>query len=444
VKRPGAPWLGVVALLFGCVYYNALYNAERLYEEAEWHRQAGRDSVADARYRDVIRKAASGFREEPEGRWADDALLLLGQARFRLGEMREARAALEQAAALADEDAVRLGAHIFLGATYVMAGDHRAGTPLLNEGLRGLSSGAPLAEGHLWRARVLLTAGEVDAGWWDLDRAGEAHQAARAPAALERIRWGVLLSEPERVREGVNRLLAHQEGGENPDTLVALVRLAADTWGAAAAADLLAGGDTASWARTPRGKIRLARATLLRQAGDTARAEAEIRSVANGFGASAAEARLELARWQLEQARDLVDAQGAERILLPAERDTAVARLLEHLGRLSALAEVGLSDPLGWFVAGEVARDGLKAPELARGLFLAYADAGTDEPWVPKALLAALDLTPDAGGRAWLRGRLEARGDNPYVLAAQGLPAPEIEVLEEALARRLEALARGP
>jgi hypothetical protein len=77
---------------------------------------------------------------------------------------------------------------------------------------------------------------------------------------------------------------------------------------------------------------------------------------------------------------------------------------------------------------------------VARGLFLAYADAVPDDPWVPKALLAAMAVTRDEGDRAWLRGRLEGSATSPYVLAARGEPAPGIEDLEEELARRLKEI----
>jgi hypothetical protein len=104
------------------------------------------------------------------------------------------------------------------------------------------------------------------------------------------------------------------------------------------------------------------------------------------------------------------------------------------------LAEVGLSQPLGLFGAAEIASERLGAPILARGLYLAYADQEPDGPWTAKALLAALNVTTDAGGQAWLRGRLEGRSESPYVLAARGEPAPGLEPLEEELARRLQEM----
>ena len=66
MSRFGAAVLGVV-VLSGCAYYNTLYNAERLFEEAEAHRRAGREVQAAARYRDVIRKTADAYRGRPTG-----------------------------------------------------------------------------------------------------------------------------------------------------------------------------------------------------------------------------------------------------------------------------------------------------------------------------------------------------------------------------------------
>ena len=162
--------------------------------------------------------------------------------------------------------------------------------------------------------------------------------------------------------------------------------------------------------------------------------------MAGGFGEVAAEARILLARWQLEGARGLGALDDARRTLLPSERHPEVTDFLIALEETAAMAELGLMEPLAWFAAGEVARDRLGAPVLARGLFLAYADGAPDEPWTAKALLAALVVSREEGDRAWLRGRLEGRRESPYVLAAYGESAPGFEMLEEELARRLEAL----
>jgi len=437
VKRLGAASAGALLLASACVYYNALYNAERLLREGDEHRLAGRDSLAQTRYGDVVRKAAMGFREEPEGEWADEALLLMGRAYLRLGELREGRAALEQAARRAGSDEVRRAAELHLGAAMVIAGDVDGGTLLLNRAIRDLPPGALRAEGHLWRGRALLSAGRSDLGWWDLDQAA-GERSVRLDAALSRVLFAIRLDERARAREGMHRILGYGEAGARVDTVVALARGAAAAWGPAVAASMLAGADTARWSPTPRGRILLTRALFVREAGDSARAEELIRRVADGLGPAAADARLDLAAWQLARARDLLEARSALPILLPGLESEEVARRVADVQETIDLAEDGLAEPLAWFAAAEVARDRLAAPMLARGLFLAYADAVPSDPWVAKALLAALDLSADEGDRAWLRGRLEGRGDSPYVLAAQGEPALGLETLEEELARRLD------
>jgi hypothetical protein len=218
--------------------------------------------------------------------------------------------------------------------------------------------------------------------------------------------------------------------------VVALLERAADRWGGEEVAFIL-GNARYRWGRIERGDALLARAELLYDVGDTAEARIQAEVVAGGFGEVAAEARILLARWRLGGARDLLSLSTVRRILLPSEEHPEVARLLSAIEETAALTELGLTDPLAWFAAAEVARDGLGADRLARGLFLAYADGVPDEPWVPKALLAALAVSREEGDRAWLRGRLEARGESPYVLAARGEAAPGFESLEEELARRL-------
>lgn len=423
----------------GCVYYNGIYNAQNLYEEAERLRLSGADSLALARYGDVVRKAAKGFRKEPEGPWADEALYLLGRARLRMGELQAARLALHQAADRTSDEQLRLGALLYIGATLMQEGDGRGGIVFLNQALEGLNDGPELAEAHLLRARVLLSAGEEDAGWWDLDRAADLDAGLRVAAAMERVRWGVEHGNLLRTREGARLLLSYPEAAARRDSVVSLFRWASRRWGAEEMASLL-GDSQYAWGRMERGDALMARAELLYEAGDTAGARVQAESVAGGFGEAAAEARILLARWRLEGARDLSGLADARRLLLPSEKHAEVAVFLGALEETATLTELGLTEPLAWFAAAEVARDGLGAPVLARGLFLAYADGAPDEPWAAKALLAALTVSREEGDRAWLRGRLESRSENPYVLAARGEPAPGFQVLEEELARRLSVL----
>lgn len=440
MSRGAAAILGMAALMSGCVYYNALYNAERLLDQGEHARWAGQDSLARVRYRDVVRKAAKGFRDQPTGPWAAHSLLLLGKARLRLGQLEAAEAAFAQAETLADDAEAREEARMYRGVALMARGQVTDGNDLVSEALARLRRGPAAAEGHLRRGGLLMSQGTVDTGWWDLEQAAGMDQNLRTPATIERARWAVHYDDSVRVRTSFDRLLGYREAGAREDTVVALSYASAARWGPRVAVHLLGAVDTTVWATTPRGRIRLARAGLLRSAGDTATAEEMAHHVADGVGEAAVEARIMLARWKLGEARDPDQIDDLIPLLVGSSDDPRVAPLLSALRRFEDLMDVGLEQPLALFAAGEVAREGLGAPWVARGLFLAYADAAPDDPWVPKALLAAMAVTTDEGDRAWLRGRLEGSATSPYVLAARGEPAPGIEDLEEELARRLKEI----
>jgi hypothetical protein len=427
--------------MVGCSYHNVIFNAERLYVDAERLRHDGLDSLADSRYREVVRKTGEALRARPDSEWADEALFLLGRTRVRLGELREARAALEEVVERSDGE-MRGSAQVYLALVRAHLGDRSGAMEVVNTAILGPLAADSRAEAHLLRGRLLLAGGHVDQGWWDLDRAIELDPAVRVEAGLERLAWTIAHDDRERARQAATGLLLFQEAGTRLDTIGALVASAAVRWGPGAPADLLAGAGESTWDRVARGRIALERARWLDAAGDTAAAANQAFRVAGGLGVSADEARLQLATWRMARARDLAAVFNIRRVLLPSAADDGVARVLLALDDLEDYVARGLDDPLGWFAAGEVARDDLGADYVARGLFLAYADAAPDAVWAPKALLAALDLSPDEGDRAWLRGRLETHPVSPYVLAAYGGSAAGFQELEEALDMRLRELTQ--
>lgn len=441
-----SPARGAIAVasfvLAGCSYHNTVYNAERLYTQAEGHRREGRDSLATARYLDVVRKTGQALRARAGAEWAPDALFLLGRSHLRLGDLRAANAALTQAVRTAPDEHRRGQALVYVAAVQAELGDPAAAMENVGMALSGALEGPVLADAHMLRGRLLLEGGFTDQGWWDMDRAEEADDAVGVEAGLERLRWTVHHGDRPRTGRALDALFSHSEAGVRLDSIAVLVRGARDQWGPARAADLLSGVAAASWDGAERGRAQLLRAELLREAGDAAGADATALLVANGIGPVAAEARLLVASWRAREARDLGDVYGLRPSLLPSGDDPRVARRLGAIDDLERLAVAGLEDPLGWFAAGEVARDQLGAGYLARGLFLAYADQAPTAPWTPKALLAALESSPDEGDRAWLRGRLEVHARSPYVLAARGGSAAGLEALEEDLAVRLRELVR--
>lgn len=427
---------GLLVVLSACAYHNTIYNSQQLFDRAEALRRVGDDSTSHALYSDVIRRTDEAYRARPTSDWAGEALFLMGRAQLRLGALADAESALEVAERTV-APAMGPSVRVYLAAARVARGDDAGAVEVLNEALSAGVEGTARAQAHLLRGRWLLREGEMDSGWWDLDRAAEADPDITVEAGLERLRWAVHHADRERAERAVRLLLTESSGGAQLDELMHVLSDATRQWGPEATAAWFAGVDRSSWDRTQRGRALLARARLLHAAGDTAAAGEEAWRVARSLGGASDAARLELARWHLARTEDIADAYGVRAILLPAAGHPEVAALLDAVQVLEAYTDAGLLEPLGFFAAAEVARDGLGADYLARGLFLAYAAGAPAEPWTPKALLAALEVSPYEGDRAWLRGRLEGYSRSPYVLAAHGGSGAGFEALEEELAVRL-------
>ena len=449
--------LTVILLGSGCTFHNVMHNAGELYARAESERRSGRDGAARIAYEDVARKTGTAVRERPDADWADDALLLYAKAQLRLGRIGDAAGALEEAVRRGP-DPVRLAEiDVYRAVIDDATGNRIRAFERVNAALQSMVSAGrreqpdlrvpalregALVEAHLLRGRLLLRQGRAEPAWWDLDRAVEIEPRVRPEAGVERLRWAVEHADRPAAHRSVDRLLADNGASVRVDTVSLLVGEARAVWGSSTAAAMLAAVDSSEWERPARGRLALQRARYLDEAGDTATAVEIVTDVSRGLGGSAAEARLLVADWRGERVDDLAEAYSLRALLLPAAGDPRVADRLSALDRLESFVAVGLEDPLGLFAAAELARDRLHAPRLARGLFLAYGDQAPSEPWAPKALLAALETSPEEGDRAWIRGRLEAYRDSPYVLAALGGSTAGFEDLEEELDVRLRELTR--
>lgn len=439
--------LSVLVLGSGCVYYNGLYNARRLYDEGERARLAGQDSVARAAYREAGEKAERSYRAEPDGSWADDALYLLGRAQLRQGDLVRARGSLEEAVRRTDDPRVRLGGSLYLAVIALQVEDRAAATRLLNTVLRDVDDPELRAEGHLWRARLLLETGQLDAGWWDLDRAAEADDRYRVAAALERVAWGVVHGDGGRASAGAQTLLDSPAGYARIDTLEALVDRARDDWGAAAAADLLEGAEEAAWPPAGRDRLVLRRARLRADHGDMTAARRDAGGVASGAGPWAVEARLVLADLEGARAAAVEELALVRPVLLPAVEDARVLRRLEAIRTVQLLARRGREEPsrrVALFAGAEMARDVLAADGVATTLFLEYAERAPAAPWVGKALLAALGTAPDDARRRAILRSIAEHTDDPYIVLwrAGRLPEGRFEALEEGLRSAMASVLR--
>ncbi len=75
-----------------CIYFNTMYNARRLYSEAEEAREESIRTGTDSgrglktKYGEVIFKCSKILRDHPESSWVDDAIFLMGKALVRQEE----------------------------------------------------------------------------------------------------------------------------------------------------------------------------------------------------------------------------------------------------------------------------------------------------------------------------------------------------------------------
>lgn len=434
----------LAALLAGCVYFNSVYNARRIFGDAESDRLTGRSALAQARYDSVVAKAADSFRKDRTGAWADDALFLYGRASLRRGDRAEAREVFERVEAVSDREELRMGATLYLGAIALEEGRREEGLRLLSDAIHRLPPGPLRAEGHLWRGRSFLQAGHLGSGWWDLDRAAIDDPRLRTAVDLDRVVYGISGADSVRARRGVGRLLERDEAYIRADTLVRLVRAAGDRWGPGPAIGLLRSLEDSRWPPAERDRLRLVRSRLHLAGGDTIAAVSDARTVAGGFGDEAIEARLLLADLLLAKVQRVEEVRRIRPLLLPVSGDARAVELLGTARKVELLAQRASpdGDPLPLFAAAELARDVLGAPALARGLFLDFAGREGSRPWDGKALLAALELTSDPIGREEVLRALSVRESNPYVRAQRTgwFPAADFERLEGRLRTALDEL----
>jgi hypothetical protein len=92
-RRPRAgviALLAVAMLLGGCVYYNGMYNTNRLAKSARKAERDGRQFEATSLWGQVITRADSLVARHPRSKYADEAKVLRGLALARLNQCPEA------------------------------------------------------------------------------------------------------------------------------------------------------------------------------------------------------------------------------------------------------------------------------------------------------------------------------------------------------------------
>jgi len=406
--------LGLLLVLTAsaCAYYNGLYNARGLVRRAESASREGQDSTAIAAWREAAAKADTVIARYPRSRWTDDALPLSGTAAAfsgacdhgleRIGQWERHPAA---------DPKQRARASIARGACLVRFGEYADALDTLapftayrEETLARIASA--------WAARAALAQSKFDSGVAFADKASsDALDAELAMSALQSGRPTVaarilrqrapawrslsLLHSPLQLLAQSNRVLA--------DSIVHLTQNGRASRFERARLSLAAG----SWSEMS-GDVSAARGhydRALRMSSDTA---------------LVTEVVMRAGLLDVRSAATLDEAQaGLERAKAKAVDAARLAGVDSALRLAARLANAPDSSGASAFLAGEVARDGVGATRLARGLFLKAAREQPRSSLAPRALLAAANLTPDSA-RAWQATVLKSYGSSPYAHALTG------------------------
>jgi hypothetical protein len=91
----------------GCVYYNAMWSAERLARDARRLEAQGQEAQAKLSWGRAAVKAESILARHPRSGWADDALVLQGEGMARSGSCAAAAGPLARALTVVSEEGLR-------------------------------------------------------------------------------------------------------------------------------------------------------------------------------------------------------------------------------------------------------------------------------------------------------------------------------------------------
>jgi|tagenome__1003787_1003787.scaffolds.fasta_scaffold20878669_2 tetratricopeptide (TPR) repeat protein len=426
----------------GCVYYNGMYNANRLARSARKAERDGRTFQANGLWGQVATKAESVIVRHPTSKYASEAQVLRGVALARMGQCQEALDPLSDAATAKISSDLREEAWLAYGRCQAASGNAVAADAAF---LQLVDSKNPdrREEAQYQHARVLRKSG----------RYTEALQAL-PPSRDSRLHTERLLALGGAGQVGAamaiaDTLLALGDSARHWDSLV--VALGEEN---PLAASNLVDRVRHLPGRTPDGEAKLLLDDGLRlEPVDTALAARRFREVAAMTQNQTVKGRAEIELLQMEirtvsgleqlapvAAKLRTLGQGADAVDEIALLGKKIERV--QLAGSSATPESPQGD-LRLFLAAESARDSLNAPHLAEGLFLRIPDQFPQSPYAPKAILAAQHLNPalaDSTGAL-----LEERyGNSPYLSMIHGETTDEYRQLEDSLGGFAAAQAPKP
>lgn len=426
------PPLGAAMVVVGCAYFNGLYNANRLADDAERAEREGRPDEARSLWTQAAVKAESVAVRYPGSKHRDDALLLQGRAYREMGDCGRAVPPLRVAADSGGDPALRSNARRQLGACWVELGEADSAIAILSAEVTQQDAHTR-TEALGMRGRAFLLRGDYQLAAEDLEQVGDAESdlgLALAYTGLGRVERAVQVLE--------RHLGDRYDEGQWQEVLDLLE-----------ARDLPAASRFVDRLSREHGLTPGQRARLLVADGDRRLRSGDVAGALARFGTAAETApdsldgRIAAGRAAIVRARsthdiaripDLVEA------LQLAERGGGAGRevslFADVLGRVAALAEAERTphagDDLRLFIAIEAVRDSLAAPALAAALWQALPTLYPRSPLAAKALLAAAVLNAPAAD-SLIELVLRDYPDSPYVLALRGTGRAEFVAVEDSL-----------
>ncbi|HEY7408128.1 MAG TPA: hypothetical protein VH638_07655 [Gemmatimonadaceae bacterium] len=408
------PGLLVLIATSACAYYNGLYNARGLAKRAESASREGRDSAAIAAWREAAAKADTVIARYPRSRWTDDALLLSGTSSAFAGHCLRGLQRLEQWEKHTGADTRdHARASIARGACLVRLGEPARGldtlAALASHRDQGLSRIAAA-----WAARAALAINRPDSAIALARVAGsdalDGELARQALVAGDVARATRILRQ--RAREWRSLPLMH----------AALEQLATANRGSADSIVQITQSGRAS--RVERARLSVVAASWAERSGDeqSARRHYDRALRMSADTALVTDVVTRLALLDVRAAVTVAEARARlERSRGKAAGTGQLAQVDTMLRLAARLASASDSTGASVFLAGEVARDAIGAPLLARALFLQVTREHPTSSLAPKALLAAASLTPDSAA-VWRAKVLSRYPASPYARVLDGKP----------------------
>lgn len=384
-------------LLPGCVYYNGVYNAQRLASQGDSRLRRGDENEAENRFRQSAEAAESVLVRFPTSKWRPRALYLAGRSAALGNSCTAAIPRINAFLALPNTDAAdRDRARVALGSC-----DFRAGRMVMArlrlDSLIDVKDANTARSARRWAARAALSQGDLDA----VPR----YLGSDDPGSLPWELVGASVSARSFARVE-SLVVARARAGEYREEALIAVREMSSAGEFDAASRIVRAYDAVRVREQARGAMHQALGENLLRTGQDSLARihlAEARTLAARDTIILREAAARIALVDVRRVRDLRGVDSVVTRLDSAALRTIVGRRMsDHLLLVRLLS--GRNDPTGasLFLAAEVARDSLRAEPLARALFVQLGREHEGSAVAPAAWYAASLLDVDSA-EVWRR-----------------------------------------